>query len=123
MHKVVMAFAEGSAQVGEVRVWCSYSRSPEERRRASHASMLKRLSQEHYPHHVERLDLEYSTGTAWLGDSRVCSAVDARPDGPPQEYYVVVTKPERPWVHVAALARELGVGVEPLRAKLVDVDR
>ena len=85
--------------------------------------MVKRLLKDHYPQHLERLDVEFSSGTAWLGDSRVCSAAGIQPEGWMREYYVVQTKPEKLWVHVAALARELRASEAKVRSQLEDMNR
>ena len=93
------------------------------RRRAGHACLVKRLVKDHYPQELERLDVEFSTGTAWIGDSRVSSSIDAKPEGQDQDYYVVLTKPERPWINVRLLGRELGASLERVRTLLADAER
>ena len=82
MHKVVMAFAGGNTNVGDRRIWCSFSRSPKERRRAGQASLVKKVVKEISEAHLDRLDVEYTSGTVWLEESRVASAVHPYGGGP-----------------------------------------
>ena len=123
MHRVVKAFAEMDSTVEGKRLWCSYSRSPPERRRAAHASTLKKLVKEHFSGHLDRLDVEFSTGTCWLGDSTISSTADPLPDGRAVDYYVVQGKPEKPWFNVVLLLRELGVSTERVKQLLADAER
>ena len=85
--------------------------------------MLKRLVRSQFPDHLDRLDLEFSTGAAWLGDSRIASAVEARPDGQDKNYFVVLTKPERPWVNLFLMAKELGITMDKARQLLTEASR
>ena len=123
MPRIVRAFAEGDSKVGQLTLWCSYSRAPAERRRAGHASMLKKVLKEHFPHHLDRLDLEFSSGTAWLGESRIASASDARPEGHDRDYFIVLSKPERPWVNLHLMGKELGIPMEKACQMLTEATR
>ena len=115
MHKVVMAFAGGNTNVGDRRIWCSFSRSPEERRRAGHASLVKKVVKEISEAHLDRLDVEYTSGTVWLEESRVASAVHPMGADPAVDYYIIDSKPERPWIDVTNLARQLRVDLKTVR--------
>ena len=67
MHQVVVKFANSDALLQGRRIWCFFSQTPEERR-ASHASLIKRTVQRIAKEATDDLDIEYQTGTVWLGE-------------------------------------------------------
>ena len=76
MFRFVSAFASNQILSGAgTKLWCSFSRTPEERAVAAHAALIKRvvatfdstLAQ-------ESLDFEYKTGTTWGPDGMLGSA-------------------------------------------------
>ena len=66
------------------------------------------------------LEIEYSSGTAWMGESRVCSAAAALPPDPRQHEHLLHTYDmDIPaWVRVDLLAREMELSLEVMRKAL-----
>ncbi|CAE7801742.1 pol [Symbiodinium sp. CCMP2592] len=108
MLKVITGLADSQPLTSHgKKMWCSYSRTKAERDVSGHASWVKRAINLLEQGLSSSLDIEFSTGTVWCGDSMVASATKAPP--------VVVQESDvmwddrlvtNPWIHVAALARE-----------------
>ena len=75
------AYSSDSFPAGK-KLWCSISRPKSERDRAAHASKLRRLLHSLGNGFVAQADTEYPTGSVWLGDSLIGSAVKPRPTTP-----------------------------------------
>ena len=58
-------------QGGKRSLWCSFSRSPAERGKASVAGCIKKIVANHRANLLPELDLDYNAGSAWLSDSQV----------------------------------------------------
>ncbi|CAE7662879.1 unnamed protein product [Symbiodinium sp. CCMP2456] len=92
------------------RLWCSFSKSPEERAVAGHASWVKRTVQALPGGHAADLEFEYKTGTVWMDQGMVASA---RLPFPPKTDIARVHVEEdnilKPWVNVGLIAQVCGV--------------
>ena len=125
MLKIITSLADAEPLTSHgKRMWCSYSRTKAERDVSSHASWVKRAL-----NHLEAgldtaLDIEFPTGTVWCGDSMVASATKS-PLCTMQEEDVLWDDRlvSRPWIHVAALAKELRKSSAELRRALEDMKR
>ena len=70
MHQILLRFAESDTNVKGKRLWCSFSRSPEERRRAAHASLVKRIVAKITPGAEDRLDNGTHDGDDLVGSAQ-----------------------------------------------------
>ena len=128
LHSFVAAFAEHHVLVSEdqptSRMWAGYSRPPEQRARASHASWVKRTIARIDESRMGDLDLEHSTGSAWLGAHKVACAVQqiANPEGV-QGLVVNPRQMHQPWVRCDLIANELGVDMNLVRKTLEEQKR
>ena len=52
-------------------MWATFSKTPEERGRASLAAVVRKAVMRHAPHRVGDLDLEYPTGRTWIRDDQL----------------------------------------------------
>ena len=110
MHQVIMGLAKTHVAIPEGRrLFATYSKSRAERAIAGHAGWLKRTLTAMGAEYAGLLDLEYATGTCWVGTSIVASAT--RPSEPGvDERHLIRDEVEgnKVWVNVVALANELG---------------
>eukprot|EP00439_Symbiodinium_sp_Y106_P017242 s3680_g2.t1 len=61
------------------KMWVALSRSKQERDVSGHCSWLKRTLASFGQSHVDGLDVEYSSGTSWMGDHMVASSTRTPP--------------------------------------------
>ncbi|CAE7255020.1 X-element\ORF2 [Symbiodinium sp. CCMP2456] len=118
MHKIVQAVAENEVKLpGGRRLFATYAKTKEEREIAGHSAWIKRMVADVAPGKLDQLDLEYSSGGAWLGQSFVASAKVPLPPGlHPDDIVWDEDKDSRPWVWISGLAKELGVPGQTIRA-------
>ena len=120
MHRLVQGIASAGITTSHgKRFWCSYSKTRAERDVASHASWVKRSLATKGLDLAARLDIEYSTGTVWMGEHTVASA--KRPVPPNVDPASIIYDERlvvRPWVDVSALAMESGLTGEEIRGLL-----
>eukprot|EP00439_Symbiodinium_sp_Y106_P024539 s2410_g3.t1 len=67
---------------GDRALWCSFSKSPQERGKASLAAAVRKVVQRCAPHRMDDLDVEYHTGRTWIKDDQLSGLGDAPPDAP-----------------------------------------
>ena len=89
------------------RLWLAISQSPAKRKRAQLAAKTKRLILE-LGGAASRLEVEYSTGTAWYNGGRVCSGT-----APKQGEDAV--EAGAGWIDLPKIARNLGMSEEHVR--------
>ncbi|CAE6972032.1 DHX57 [Symbiodinium sp. CCMP2592] len=125
MLGIVTSLAEAAPMTSHnKKMWCSFSRTKAERDVSGHASWLKRAVGLIDKSLVSNLDVEFSTGTVWCGESMVASATKSPPSGVPDADVMwdegLVA---RPWIWVPALARELGRDESHLRQAIEETKR
>ena len=104
--QLILAFAEGRLMVGGRRLFATWSKPPEERRRGAHCSFVKKLVGMLDESQVELLDLERQSGSAWLGASKIaCATAPLAHEDP--DFFVFRERDQRPWINVKAVAAEL----------------
>ena len=118
MFKFVSAFASNEILSGSgTKLWCSFSKTPEERSVAAHAALIKRvvasfdstLAQ-------ESLDFEYKTGTAWGPEYMLGSA--NLPIPPKHDHKGIDYEGEAPfrrWIDVGLIAALVGKSAKKVR--------
>ncbi|CAE7264184.1 DHX57 [Symbiodinium sp. CCMP2592] len=117
MHTVLMGVTEAKAQTSHgKRMWSSYSKSKAQRDISSHCSWVKRSLASFNQELVGHLDLEYGSGTAWLGEYMVASVSRPPPGGVDESEMLWDDRlVARPWIHLGAIARVSGVSTVDLR--------
>ena len=108
MQKIILAFADKKPTVGGRRLFATWSKPPEERRRGAHCSLVKKLVGALDERQVEMVDLERQSGSAWLGDAKIACATAPLAEES-SDFYVFGDRDQRPWINVAAIAREIKV--------------
>ena len=89
-------------------LWCSFSRTPEERGRAALPGFIKKVVMQHKPTAKDDLDIEYRSGISWMGESQLCGLGEP-PQGP--DVQVVDTRAGAGWIDAAGLASKTGLTV------------
>ena len=103
-------------QGGARPLWCSFSKSPEERGRAAVAAAVRKTVLRVAPHRAGDLDIEYPSGRSWIRDDQL-SGMGA----PPQEirhHRSVTTKGGEGWIDERTLAKWLDIPLDELQGIL-----
>ncbi|CAE7196595.1 unnamed protein product [Symbiodinium sp. CCMP2592] len=114
MMKVLQTVNAGKVQLeGAAKtLWCSFSRTPAERGRASVTALIKKTVMRHCPARQDDLDLDYATGCAWVRDDQVAGM--GQPPDECRRARVVETKAGVAWVDVSTLAKWVDVEKSPI---------
>ena len=125
MHDVLQALLQAKPVTSHgKKMWVALSRSKQERDVSSHCSWRKRTLASFGQSHVDGLDVEYSSGTSWMGDHMVASSTRAPPvTGQDGDLVWDDRKVCRPWVHVALIAKITGISTVDLRSALDEYKR
>ena len=123
MHNVIMALANNEVNLpgSQKKMFATYSKSRAERAVASHAGWLKRTVTTMGQEIASQLDVEYATGTCWLGSSMVGSAT--RPTEPGTDEQGMLREEHegiKVWVDVKSLAKECRKSTQDIRRMLED---
>ena len=114
MLEVITSINAANAQLdgGDKPLWCSFSRTPQERGKAALPGFVKRVVLTHSPQKRDDLDLEYYSGKSWMDESQLSGLGDA-PISP--GVAKVDTRAGPGWIDVAGLAAKTGVQQEELQ--------
>ena len=85
------------------KVWSSVNKGPQERLRAAHASKTRKIIHVKKGNMIQQAETEYSSGSLWLANQLVCSAVRPRPREADQ--VIVEGKAPGSWLNATALGR------------------
>ena len=120
MHRILRAFVETTVKLANGRrLWASYSKSPEERAHGAHVSWVKRAVGLIDESKISTLDVEWTTGTVWCGESMTASSQKPVPPGTDMRGVVVNEDSEfQPWIDCTKGGAELGCAVGQLRDAL-----
>ena len=122
MFTVIQAFNEGDYKTGVgKRIWVSFSKTKVERMRGSHAAWVRRILTELRIDlaHVA-LDVEYGTASTWLGSSKITGLETLdRQEG----IYIDGRNPEKPYIDMGAIAKELGISTQDVHAAIKNTIR
>ena len=97
-------------------LWCSFSKSPEERGRAALAAAVRKAVLRVAPHRAADLDVEYPSGRSWIRDDQLSGM-----GLPPQEirhHRSVTTKGGEGWIDERTLSKWLDIPLDELQAML-----
>ena len=110
MHQVVKGFVEVQPHSSQQkRMWCSFSKPVEVRRKGAHAAWMKRaLTHMETDFAAKMVDFEYHSGSVWVADAHVAGVEPADSGKDPKGLYVDDKNPDRPWFDLKSLARVLG---------------
>ncbi|CAE7344140.1 pol [Symbiodinium sp. CCMP2592] len=109
MHTVIRSLADNEIKLsGGKQLFATFAKSKEERIISGHAAWVKRAVVEVCGLDTARgLDIEYTTGSVWLGNSFVASAKTPHPPGiASQELLWDDDKSESHWIHVGSAYRD-----------------
>eukprot|EP00439_Symbiodinium_sp_Y106_P020670 s1323_g2.t1 len=125
MHQMVLALSQAQVVTSAgKRLWCSYSRTKQQRDVSSHCGWIKRALGNLDAEWAREVDLEYSTGSAWLGNSLVGSATrDPDADMPSEKLLWHMKGSSKAWVAVGKLAKETKLAEDDIRMALEDTKR
>ena len=90
---------------GGNKLWAGFSKSKAERDRGGVDALARRVVRYLSPDAEERLETEYASGTAWLGDTKICSSLRTTQ----ADLFQGFDSMEGAWVHIGELAKELKV--------------
>ena len=111
MFRFVTAFAENEvlAKAG-TRLWCNFSRSPEERAVAAHSALVRRVVASFSATIAkDQLDVEYKTGTVWGPKGMLCSVkLPVPPQHDATGIHVDTDSPHKQWIDVGLIAKLVG---------------
>ena len=94
-------------------LWCSVSKSPEERGRASLAAVIRRVVIRLAPHRQQDLDLEYKTGRSWIKEDQPSGMQEAPADV--HSARVVKTKAGEGWIDEKMLSKWVEARLEDVK--------
>ncbi|CAE7737318.1 unnamed protein product [Symbiodinium sp. CCMP2456] len=122
MHRVLLAINGANATTSSgKRLWCSYSKTKQERETGAHCAWVKRSLGAISDTLAAEVDVEYASGSVWMGESLVASVVRQPMNGAKSDEMLVDSAAEtcKPWVDLGALSKESQCAVEKLRGALV----
>ena len=107
MRKVMMAFQQKRIPIeGHDRtIWCTFSKPRDARERSGHCRTIRAAVYAFNRDKIEEVDSDYTTGTTWIGQSMLGSAV-TKPPHPDHRVHTIDGKTCRPWVDLTALSEE-----------------
>ena len=119
MHTIVTTISQAKLMTSAGRkLWCAYSKTRQQRDVSGHCSWVKRALARADERLVALLDVEYATGSVWLGESLVASAVKTPNDGAKSHLMVTGRGAPPAWVDLEKLAFESKLSESDLREAL-----
>ena len=88
---------------GERALWCSFSKTPEERGRASLAAVVRKAVLRYAPPRMSDLDVEYPTGRTWMKEDQLTGMGQAPPEV--RHPRVIETRAGAAWLDERTLAK------------------
>ena len=120
MHRVLRALAESDVKLPDGRkLWCSFSKTPEERAHGAHASWVKRAVAAVDQAKLPVLDVEWPSGSVWAGEFLIASST--KPVPPSVDVRQVVINDDaasKPWVDCLHAGQEIGCTTTAFREAL-----
>ena len=120
MQLIIRAFYE-SEVIGKQgkRLWCSWSKSRQERVHSSHASMLKRIVGDLDRVKLLELEVEWNQGSVWTVSNLIASSAVPPPPGVAgTDLFIRDDLEHKPWVNVKQAAADLRIDATRLRQAL-----
>ena len=109
MHDIITSLATARVPIPPTgrKMFATYSKSRAERAVSNHAGWIKRAMGAIGQGVVDQLDVEYNTGTCWMGDSMVASASRPCPPGLAEAGLMRdEVEGNKTWIDLTAIARE-----------------
>ena len=108
------------------KMWGAFSKTRPERDRGAHGALVRRTVRSLAADREEELEVEYGTGSAWLGDFKLASAV-VEPDSGSQDVYVrfdaLHPGGPLPWINATAVSQCLRVTTDEVKKKIEEQKR
>ncbi|CAE7902753.1 pol [Symbiodinium microadriaticum] len=123
MQFIIRAFYE-SEVIGKQgkKLWCSWSKSKQERVHSSHASLFKRIVGDIDRVKLLELDVEWAQGSVWTHSNMVASSAVPPPPGVDTAGFVIRDHLDhKPWVNVRQAAVDLRIDEGALRRAYEEV--
>ena len=109
MASIIGGITRGVVQLKKGgKLWCSYSKTKQERDRGSHAALVRRVVRQVAAHQEGDLEAEYGSGSTWWGEFKFSSAVEAAPvrsDNTIMEFDALQHGAACPWIDVGAMSK------------------
>ena len=126
IHEVIVGLASSKVPIPPTgrRMFATYSKSKAERAVSNHAGWIKRAMLSLGQGVADLLDVEYNTGTCWMGQSLVGSAT--RPTEPGCDEKGLLREEvegHKVWVDIGAIVRESKVDQKGVEKALEDARR
>ena len=121
MHNVISAFLKNAPKTAAgARIWASFSKTPQERRRGAHATWIKKILKALNVDEAHAgVDVEHSTGSSWLGSTKVSGIGSTDKDN----LYMQEKDGEQHWLRVGGISRELGMAPSEIEQAIRDTQR
>ena len=123
MQRVLDEILKAKIEVrGGKRLWCGHSRPREERQRGDHAAHVRRIIRAVKPEMEEVLDVEYASGSSWIGDEKLSSAVEG-PVGREESQLYRQEGGGQAWIDLTAIAAAVGRTVKDVERAAAEQKR
>ena len=115
--------ASGTVLRSGKKMWCGHSRPREERARGDHAAHVRRVVRQVRPDQENSLEVEYSTGSSWIGERKLSSAVLPPDERAKAGVHRRGGAEQGAWMDVVALAEVLNTKEDVVREAIVAQQR
>ena len=88
------------------KLWCVFSKPRDAREKSGHCGAVRAAVYYFNRDRIDDIDADYTTGTCWIGNTMLSSAVSQIPDES-HKVHTVTSKACKPWIDLTALAGEL----------------
>ena len=125
MHQVLNGIIRGRVKIAhqDKPMWAGFSKTKQEREKAQHCGTIREVIRYFNPDALEVADFDYNTGTTWIGESMVGSAVDKIPPDEDAARMFYSNLPHKGWINVHALSKELQADADELQEHLKGTSR
>ena len=127
MGKVMTAVNQSTVILrGGKKMWCGFSKPRHERDRGAHGALLRRTVRLLSPAQEEDLEVEYATGSGWIREYKLSSAI-MEPEEPGDHEFMrfdpVMPGASLPWFDITALSECLQAEPAAVRKAIEDSTR
>ena len=119
MHEIVVAIGQAKVYTSSSKkLWCSYSKTRQQRDISGHCSWVKRALAHIDEGLIPEIDVEYSSGSVWMGESLIASSLKQPNDGAKSEKMMTGKGSPPGWVDLERFSRESKLAESELREAL-----
>ena len=119
MHRVIGIVMKARIRVPaqDRPLWAAMSKSPEERLRSAHCSLVRSVVRFFKPTKLDDLDVEYNRGVCWMGEHTISGATSVCQD-PDAKVWTDMSRDFKPWINITALSNALQADPEEILSYL-----